>query len=254
MLVSVIMPTYNCGHFIEDAIKSVLYQTMNDWELIIVDDCSTDNTSAIVKPYLEQYKNILYKKLECNAGPAKARTEAIRMAKGQYVAFLDSDDIWLPEKLEKQIKFMIDTGAKFSCTSYRQMDESGRELHKVCIPPKKTDYNKMFYLSDPIGNLTVLYDQAALGKYEVPDIAKRNDYALWLKILHDVDYCYGMREVLAIYRVRSNSVSSNKLRLIKYMWHLYRKIEKMSFLKSCFGILCWGCVKTLGYGKKRWEE
>lgn len=251
MLVSVVMPTFNCGQFIEESIQSVLNQTMRDWELQIVDDCSTDGTSDIVKSYMNKYENIYYHCFSENRGPAAARTEAIRRARGKYIAFLDSDDIWLPQKLEKQIAFMKKNGAKFSCTAYSQIDEKGSPMKVVCVPPEKTSYNKMFYLSDPIGNLTVMYDQEALGKYEVPQIRKRNDYALWLRMLHDVDYCYGMPDVLAAYRVRKGSVSSNKMRLIKYQWHLYREIEGMSIWKSSLGILCWAWIKSIGAGITR---
>lgn len=246
MLVSVVMPTYNCGRFIAESIESVLNQTMTDWELQIVDDCSTDDTYKIVSQYTSIYPNIHYYKLPQNSGPALARTEAIKRASGKYIAFLDSDDIWFPEKMEKQIAFMEENGAVFSCTAYLLMNENGEKLNTRCIPPARTNYQKMFYMADPIGNLTVMYDQELLGKYEVPRIQKRNDYALWLRILHDVDYCYGMPETLALYRLRSGSVSRNKLQLLKYQWYLYRRIEKMSIWKSGVGIICWGWMKTIG--------
>lgn len=251
MLVSVIMPTYNCGRFIEETILSVLAQTISDWELIIVDDCSTDNTYEILKPYLEKHSNIHYYCLEENGGPDVARTEAIKHAIGKYVAFLDSDDLWHPNKLEKQIEFMESTGVDFSCTAYSQINEQGMSLQTACYPPLKTDYKKMLRLADPIGNLTVMYNQESLGKYEVPRIKKRNDFALWLKILKDAPYCAGMQEVLATYRIRNNSVSSNKLKLIRFHWQLYRKIEKLSVIKSVYAILCWAIVKSTGLGLHR---
>lgn len=161
----------------------MIAQTVTDWEVQIVDDCSTDNTAEVLKPYLEKYPNIHYYVLPQNGGPAVARSEAIKRATGKYIAFLDSDDLWMPDKLEKQIAFMESTGAKFSATGYGWMDEAGNNLHTVFIPPKKTDYKKCIRLSDPIGNLTVMYDQSALGKFEVPIIKKRNDFALWLQIL-----------------------------------------------------------------------
>ena len=185
MLVSVIMPTYNCEKFIAESIQSVINQTVTDWELQIVDDCSTDNTAAIVKSFMEKYPNIHYTKLNKNGGPAVARTEAIRLSTGKYIAFFDSDDLWAEDKLEKQIAFMQKTGAKFSATGYDQMDEDGNSLHIALIPPAHCDYKKMLRLSNPIGNTTVMYDQEALGKYEVPPIKKRNDFALWLRILKD---------------------------------------------------------------------
>lgn len=247
-LVSVIMPTYNCGRFIAESVQSVLGQTMPDWELQIVDDASTDNTQKVLEPYSEKYPKIRYTRLPQNLGPAAARTEAIRRAAGKYIAFLDSDDLWTPEKLEKQIKFMERTGAKFSATAYERMDEDGKPQGVTLYPPEKTDYRKMIRLSDPIGNLTVMYDQEALGKYEVPPIQKRNDFALWLQILKDTDYCCGMQEPLAWYRVRTSSVSSNKLGLVKYHWQLYHDIEKLGILRSCWGLGCWALVKGSGLG------
>lgn len=249
MLVSVIMPTYNCGKYIEQSIQSVVHQTVPDWEIQIVDDCSTDNTSEVLKPILERYPNIHYYRLPQNSGPAVARTEAIKRANGKYIAFLDSDDLWVPEKLEKQIAFMEKTGARFSCTAYRQMDEAGHDLHTVMIPPEKTDYRKCVHLSNPIGNLTVMYNQEALGKFEVPLIQKRNDFALWLQILKKTDYCFGMEEVLGIYRLgRTGSVSSNKLKQAKYHWQLYHEIEKHSAIKSIYEVGCWAFVKGTGVG------
>lgn len=248
MLVSVIMPTYNCGKFIAESIDSVLKQTVKDWELVIVDDCSTDNTVEVLKPYLAAHVNIRYHCLEKNGGPAAARTEAIRMAKGRYLAFLDSDDLWAPDKLEKQIAFMEKNGAAFSCTAYEEMDEAGNSLRVVSTPPKKTDYRKMLRLSNPIGNLTVMYDQEKLGKYAVPPIRKRNDFALWLQILKDEQYCWGMPEVLGRYRIRANSVSSNKASQVKYHWQLYHEIEKLGFVRSCWALGCWAFVKGTGIG------
>lgn len=256
MLVSVIMPTYNCGRFIAESVESVLNQTVQDWELQIVDDCSTDNTQEVLKPYLEKYSNIHYYRLAQNGGPAVARTEAMKRARGKYIAFLDSDDLWMPDKLEKQIAYMQQTGVPFSCTGYVQVDEQGNSLHIACIPPEKTTYNKMLRLSNPIGNLSVMYDQSKLGKYEVPPIKKRNDFALWLKILHDTPCCGGMPEILAKYRVRKNSVSSNKLGQAKYHWELYRKIEKLNLIKTTWAMVCWVWVKGTGIGlaKKRFVK
>lgn len=251
VLVSIVMPSYNSGAFIEESIASVIKQTVSNWELLIVDDCSTDNTFEIISPYLSKYCNIKYFRLEKNSGTAVARSNAIMKAAGKYIAFLDSDDVWMPEKLEKQISFMKRTNSLFCCTAYAQMDEYGKSKNLVCIPPKMTDYKKMLRLSDPIGNLTVMYDQSALGKYQVPNIRKRNDFALWLHILRDVPYCAGMSEVLATYRVRMDSVSSNKLAQAKYHWQLYREIEKLSIIDSCWAMICWAWVKGTGIGLTR---
>lgn len=252
MLVSVIMPTYNCGKYIAQSLDSVISQTVTDWEVQIVDDCSTDNTVEVLKPYLEKYPNIHYCVLPKNGGPAVARTEAIRRADGKYIAFLDSDDLWTPDKLEKQIAFMEKTGADFTATGYGRMDENGNDLHTALIPPKKTNYKKMIRLSNPIGNLSVMYNQQVLGKFEVPPIKKRNDFALWLKILKKTDYCYGMEEILGTYRMgRSGSVSSNKLKQAKYHWQLYRCIEGHNVVRSLYEIACWAFVKGTGIGIKK---
>lgn len=248
-LVSVIMPTYNCCKYIADSINSVINQTIPDWEIQIVDDCSTDNTEEIVRPFLEKHPNIHYFRFSQNCGVAVARTESIKLATGKYCAFLDSDDIWAPEKLEKQISFMEQMDAKFSCTAYRQIDIYGNELGKMIYPPQKTDYRKCILLSDPIGNLTVMYDQDALGKFTVPPIRKRNDFALWLQILKKTDYCYGMADVLGSYRVgRRDSVSYNKIANTKFHWKLYHEIEKHNPLQSLFEIGCWAFVKGTGIG------
>lgn len=255
VLVSVIMPTYNCGKYITESIDSVIAQTVTDWEIQIVDDCSTDNTEDVLKPYLETYANIHYYRLAQNSGPAVARTEAIKRASGKYCAFLDSDDLWAPEKLEKQITFMESEGALFSCTSYRNIDVDGNDLHAVMIPPKKTSYKKCIRLSNPIGNLTVMYNQDALGKFEVPLIKKRNDFALWLQILKRTEYCYGMEDVLGSYRLgRAGSVSHNKLSQAKYHWQLYHAIEGHSFFRSIYELGCWAFVKGTGIGLNKVKE
>lgn len=255
MLVSVIMPTYNCGKYILKSIDSVLSQTLNDWEIQIVDDCSTDNTAEVLAPYLEKYSQIHYYKLAQNGGPAVARTEAIRRASGKYVAFLDGDDIWFPQKLEKQIAFMKETSSYFSCTAYSCMDDDGNSLHYALYPPKRTDYQKCIRLSNPIGNLTAMYDQEKLGKFEVPMIKKRNDFALWLQILKKTPYCAGIQEVLGTYRTgRKGSVSSNKLKQGKYHWQLYHDIEHHGYMRSIYEIGCWAFVKGthIGLNKKQY--
>lgn len=254
MLVSIVMPTYNCGKYIAKSIDSVLLQTLDDWELQIVDDCSTDNTVEVLQPYLEKYSQIRYYKLPQNGGPAVARTEAIKRASGKYVAFLDSDDLWYPTKLEKQIQFMKNTKSSFSCTAYECMNDDGESLHYALFPPQKISYAKCIRLSNPIGNLTAMYNQEELGKFEVPMIKKRNDFALWLQILKKTPYCAGMQEILGTYRVgRKGSVSSNKLKQSKYHWQLYHEIEKHSALQSLYELACWAFVKgtRIGLDKRR---
>ena len=245
------MPTYNCAKFIKASVSSVLAQDYPHWELIIVDDCSKDNTQEVLTPYLTQYPNIHYTCLSQNSCPAVARSEALKQAKGDYIAFLDSDDLWVPQKLSRQLAFMEQHNAPFCATGYELMGEDGTRKGVALIPPSKTDYDKMLRLSCPIGNSTVMYDRRVLGNQTVPAIQKRNDFALWLQLLHTVPACYGMEDVLTTYRVRTRSVSSNKLKLLPYHWHLYHHIEKLSVLKSAWYVLCWGWTKGTKIGIKR---
>lgn len=241
-LVSIIMPTYNCGKFIAETIKTVIEQTYTNWELVIVDDCSKDDTEQVVSSFEDT--RIRYYRLEQNSGAAVARTTAMKYADGEYMAFLDSDDLWKKDKLEKQLKFMKDNKYNFTCTAYEQVDEEGNKLGKIIKTKKKAGYNRIL-LDCPVGNSTVMYNVAALGKFEVPNIRKRNDDALWLQMLKKEKYIYGMNDVLMEYRIRSNSISSNKLDLVKYHWKLYREIEHLSVPRSAFHICWWGLIKVL---------
>lgn len=242
-LVSVIMPTYNCGRFIEETIASIQEQTYTNWEIEIVDDCSTDDTYDVVKALMEKDSRIHYHCLETNSGAAVARTEAMKRARGEYMAFCDSDDLWMPEKLERQLMFMRDNGYAFSCTAYEQIDEESKSLNRVIKTVQKTDYNRLL-LDCPVGNSSVMYNVGMMGKFEVPNIRKRNDDALWLTMLKKEKYIWGMPDVLMRYRIRSNSISSNKLKVIKYHWILYREIEHLSVLRSVFHICFWCFLKV----------
>ncbi len=243
-LVSVITPTYNCANFIGETIESVQAQTYKNWEMIIVDDVSIDNTTEIVKKYMDDDSRIRYYKLKKNSGAAVARTAAMKLANGQYMAFLDSDDIWMSDKLRKQLDFMKKTGYAFTCTAYEQIDEKSRSLNRIVRPREKCDYNRLL-LDCPVGNSTVMYDVSVVGKFKVPNIRKRNDDALWLRILKKEKYIWGMSDVLMRYRIRQNSISSNKLKVIKYHWILYRDIEHLGVLRSCFHICYWIIIKIL---------
>ena len=241
-LISVITPTYNCAAFIGQTIESVQAQTYANWEMIIVDDCSTDDTRQVVARYASEDPRIRYTCLAQNAGEASERTEAMRLAEGEYMAFCDSDDLWYPEKLEKQLRFMQQNGYAFTCTMYEQIDEDGALTGRQIRVVKKTDYNRLL-LDCPVGNSTVMYSVRAMGKFQVPNIRKRNDDALWLTMLKKEKYIYGMPEVLMRYRIRHNSISSNKWSLVRYHWQLYRDIEHLSVLRSAFHVCVWGLIK-----------
>lgn len=242
-LVSVIMPLYNCAAFITDTIHSLQSQTYENWELVAVDDCSTDNTAEIVKALAAEDARIRYFCLEKNSGAAVARTTSMEHAEGEYMAFLDSDDLWHPEKLKRQLAFMQDNDYAFSCTSFAQINEQGEPLGKIkrCIP--KTGYNRLL-LDNPVGNSTVMYSVKKMGKFTVPNIRKRNDYALWLKMLKKEKYVYGLPEVLMYYRVCTHSISSNKFSLIKYQWAVYRELEHLNIFRSAFHVAYWCFIKV----------
>lgn len=245
-LVSIITPTYNCAKFIARTIDSVLAQTYKNWEMIIVDDCSQDNTKEIVEEYMKNEPRIQYHLLDENSGAAVARTTAMKLANGYYMAFLDSDDIWMSDKLERQIMWMKKNNYAFSCTAYEQIDEDDNSLKRVIKSVKRTNYNRLL-LDCPVGNSSVVYDVEKMGKFEVPNIRKRNDDALWLQMLKKEKYIWGMPDILMQYRVRQNSVSSNKLSLIKYHWQLYREIEHLSITRSVYHITVWCFIKIFKF-------
>ncbi|MPW26979.1 glycosyltransferase [Alkalibaculum sp. M08DMB] len=236
-LVSVIMPTYNCANFIGETLDSVINQTYKNWEVIIIDDCSTDNTVEIVKKYMLNDKRIKYYKLDKNSGAAVARNKALDFSEGKYMAFLDSDDIWFPEKLTKQIDFMEQNRYSFTCTSYTKIDEKGNSLNHIINVKKQSGYNDI--LKKNPGNSTVIYNASILGKIKIPNIKKRNDYVMWLKVIRNANVLYGIDEPLASHRIRNGSLSKKKVNLVLYHWVVYRKIEKLSLLKSSYLIAYW---------------
>ncbi len=243
-LVSIITPTYNCADFISKTLDSVLAQTYKNWEMIIVDDQSKDNTKEIVEEYMKKDNRIKYHLLNENSGAAVARTTAMKLANGAYMAFLDSDDIWTPDKLERQINWMTENDYAFTCTAYEQIAEDDTPLNKTIKTIKKTDYNRLL-LDCPVGNSSVVYNVEKMGKFEVPNIRKRNDDALWLQMLKKEKYIWGMPDVLMRYRIRKNSISSNKFKVIKYHWILYRDIEHLSVFRSAFHVFWWCAIKVL---------
>lgn len=246
------MPSYNTGKFIEKSIKSVINQTYKNWELIIVDDCSDDDTDATVKPYLSDAR-IRYFKNDKNCGAAVSRNYALKQAKGKWMAFLDSDDLWTPDKLEKQIDFMEKNGYHFSYTEYEEMDEDGNSLGITVTGPEKIT-KAGFFNYCWTGCLTVMYDAGLVGLIQIADIKKNNDYAMWLKVCKKAD-CYLLKENLAFYRRgRSGSVSSHSIRKM-IIWHykLYKDAEGQNALFAAFNTLrnmVFGFYKKKRYVKK----
>ena len=249
------MPAYNCADYIAESIKSVQNQSYRNWELIVADDNSTDDTVDAVRSVAADDNRIHLLETDINLGPAAARNRAINAAQGDYIAFLDSDDIWYPDKLSRQISFMEQTGYGFTYTAYEKINERSEKMGIVVSAPKSVNYSSMLYRGDPIGNLTVVYDATKLGKFYVPDIKKRNDFALWLKIMHACDRAYGLNEVLASYRVRSGSISSTrKSELLKYYWKLYHDIEKLSNVKASAAMVTLVFFKSIRQTDQRMQR
>ena len=244
-LVSIISPLYNSEQFLKQCIDSVRAQTHENWEHLIIDDCSTDDGPNLIKQYAEKDHRIKYHRLSENSGAGIARNEAIKMAKGDYIAFLDSDDMWHREKLSKQLAFMQENGHYFSFTSYGTMNAKGEPTEKVIHAKSEITYNSALY-KNPIGCLTVMYDVAYFGKRYMPTIRKRQDYALWLQLLKKTNG-YGLNEVLALYRTGNASISANKLDLLKYEWKIYREVEGLSLFKSAFYLVSAISLKLKSY-------
>ena len=233
MLVSIITPLYNAEKFIAKTIESVLSQTHTNWEMIIVDDCSTDNSVKIVKKYIQKDKRIKLIELEKQGGPALVRNKAIEESKGRYIAFLDSDDLWVDEKLEKQIDMMQSDNLAFTYAAYGLINEKGNNIGQFNVK-KEISYDSLLKTCS-IGCLTVMYDVDKVGKvYMLPSLNKGEDYTLWLKIMKQIKQTKGILEPLAYYRIHENSISRNKLHAAKVQWKIYRQIEKLSMTKSIY--------------------
>lgn len=230
--VSVVMPVYNGEAFISESIFSVIRQIYQNWELIVVDDASSDTSVHLVKELCAVDDRIRLIQLNKNSGAAVARNKAIEHARGRYIAFLDSDDLWLPHKLERQLAFMDQVGAVFSFSAYEKIDLNGKNLGVVGVSGRVM-YADMLKNSS-IGCLTAMYDTHYFGKLYMPEIRKRQDLGLWLALLKRTAFAYGLNESLAQYRVRPGSISSNKLSAAYYQWRLYRDVEKLNLLKSAY--------------------
>lgn len=231
-VVSIITPMYNSEKYIGRAITSVLSQTYPYWEMIIVDDCSSDKSTQIVEEFAEQDSRVKLIVLDQNSGAAVTRNTAIENASGRYIAFLDSDDLWYENKLKLQLKFMEENNYAFVFGCYEKINEEG-QLVSVATVSKKVGYSDLLKLTN-IGCLTVIYDTSVLDKQYMPLIRKRQDLGLWLKLLKLVPYGYGMKQVLAQYQLRSDSISANKFVAAQYTWKLYRDVEKLNFLLALY--------------------
>lgn len=231
-LVSVITPAYNCEKYIKECMDSVIEQTYQNWEMIIVNDKSTDNTKKIIEEYIKKEPRIKLYNQQVNSGAAAARNKAIAISKGRFIAFLDSDDAWKPNKLERQIKFMIDNNYGFTFTSYEIMSDKPKGQKKIFHVPKKINYNQ--YLKNTIiGCLTVIMDKKILGEVKV-ETGHLEDVLTWMKYLKKGNIAYGLDQDLASYRVAENSVSSNKFKNAKRYYKCLRERQNLSLIKSLY--------------------
>jgi teichuronic acid biosynthesis glycosyltransferase TuaG len=233
-LISIITPLYNAEKYIKDTIESVINQDYENWEMLIVDDCSKDRSKLIVEKYMELDKRIKLISLENNMGVAFARNIGIKSASGEYLAFLDSDDLWKPNKLSVQLDFMKQNNYAFTFTGYEMINDEGIKLNKIIKAPAKLNYRKLLY-GNQIGCLTVMLNKKKIGDIEMPAI-RHEDYATWLNIVKGGITAYGLNENLALYRKANSSVSSNKLKSAIWTWDIYRKYQRLSSLNSlkCF--------------------
>ena len=242
--VSIITPNYNSGKYIEETILSVINQTYKSWEMIIVDDCSTDNSVNILQAAAKQDDRIKLILLKKNLGAAKARNEALKIAKGPFIAFLDSDDLWEPEKLEAQIGLMIKNNYPISFTQYSVFKEDLSTYKYTIKVPDSLDYSG--YLKNTIiGVSTAIINKEMVGAFSFYNIRSRQDAYLWITLLKRGYIAYGIHKNLTKYRLRKESVSANKLKAAKMVWHLYFNLEKLGFLKASYYFGCYAYNATL---------
>jgi teichuronic acid biosynthesis glycosyltransferase TuaG len=228
ILVSIITPVYNSERYIGETIRSVLSQTHTNWEMIIADDFSKDNTSEMVKSFKDS--RIKYFKLEKNSGAAVARNKALEKAQGKYIAFLDADDMWKPNKLEKQLNFMIENKIGFSFTAYEILRDNRNKVIKV---PQKLNYGQ-FMKNTVIGTLSVMINTDIVGTIRLVNVKKDHDSMTWAKILRNGHFAYGLNESLAYYRKVEGSISNDKFKAAKNHWNNCREIEKLTLPKCAY--------------------
>ncbi len=237
-LVSIITPSYNSAKFIAETIQSVQNQTYQYWEMIIVDDGSSDETENVVLSIIQNDNRIQFHKLIRNSGPAVARNTGIEKSSGDFMTFIDADDIWFPTFIENNIKTIQETGIPFVFSSYKRANEQLEFVYSDFIVPHKVSYTDILK-SNSISCLTAFVDIKKLGKKYMPLIRKRQDMGLWLNYLKVIPFAHGIQKTQAIYRIRENSLSRKKSDLLKYQWQFYREVEKLNVFQSVYYMLHW---------------
>lgn len=246
-LVSIIVPVYNVEKYIVETIESVRRQTYENWELLLVEDCSTDGSRAVIEEYLARTEDARIRliALPANGGAARARNKGLSEAKGRYIAYLDADDLWESVKLEHELAFMAKRQAAFAFTGYEFADENGRGLGKIVRVPATLNY-KQALKNTTIFTTTVIFDTALISKdlLDMPEV-KSEDTALWWKILRNGYIAHGLDENLVKYRRAGASLSSNKFKAIRRIWYLYRHVEGIGVLGSVWNLCFWAARAVL---------
>ncbi|AWK03667.1 glycosyl transferase [Flavobacterium crocinum] len=230
-LVSILTPTYNTEKFIKATIESVQNQTYNNWEMILVDDASIDQTVSVIEEFAQNDSRIKLFKLEKNSGNGFARNVALEKASGKYIAYLDSDDLWRSDKLEKQLQFLKEKNAPFTFSFYDSIDEEGNNLNRRVENPQPLIYKQLFFCNY-VGNLTAIYDVEYFGKIKLESSEKRQDWRIWLTILKKIKTAEAIPEPLAFYRIRKDSISSSKFKLIRHNFGVYREFHGYNLIFS----------------------
>lgn len=235
--VSVITPVYNVEKYIDKTLESVFTQTYKDIEIVLLDDCSKDKSAQIIAKYKESHPEIIYFRQPQNMGAGAARNKALELASGQYVAFLDSDDLWLPEKTERQIKLMKEKCSPFSYAAIEMIDEHGKTIKGKRNLKESCDYKYLLH-NTIIATSSVIVDRTVLGDFRMPLRRGGQDYATWLSLLRDGAVAYGINETLVRYRVSSHSLSSNKFKSVKQVWEIQTQDEEINKVAAAFHVGC----------------
>lgn len=244
--ISIITPCYNSEKYIAETIESVLNQTYTDWEWIIADDCSQDNSVEIIQQYPDQRIRLITSNK--NSGAAQARNLALEQARGRYITFIDSDDLWLPHFLEATINYLTKNEEELVYASYKRVDENLQPLLDDFIAEDKVDFNRLLR-NCPIPMLTALYDSERIGKVKIPDVDMREDHAMWLNVLQKIPYARAIKEPLAVYRIRESSYSRNKFLILKKQFMVYYGFLNLSLLQSTYYTVQWALN-----GMKKYEK
>lgn len=238
-LLSIIIPVYNAEKYIGTTLNSIYEQTYKNFEIILVDDCSSDNSAGIIKEEMNGHPEIVYHLQEKNMGAAVARNTALSIAKGRYVAFLDSDDIWKPEKTEKQLRLLEEKDGAFSFTAIEMIDDNGEIVKKKRKVKEKVTYKFLLH-NTMIPTSSVIIDRNKTGDFTMPLRRSGQDYATWLQLLRDGTIAYGINEALVQYRVGHKSLSSNKFKSIKQVWEIQTRDEHINKFSAFFNVICFG--------------